>query len=483
MRAFLATSLRHREESRRIMATLDALSLDYYCSISDTGTLKGQQLFEHNVARIAEADLFIAILKAIGRDVSVEIGIAYALGKQRIGVLYDLEPEDVMPYFAAGDLVREEGLPAHLRRLCGTSHITFSDFSQHKLHRFVQGARGIFASKVFVEGIYTRDLERILEERFGRPAIVIGSGTAALTAALECFLARDRNEVIVPSLTFAATIQAIIQAGGVPRFVDVSPEDWTIDIPGVRAKLGPRTGAIMPVHLFGNPCDVETLDAMSEAARVPVVYDSCQAFGASTPKGLIGTFGDAEAFSLDATKVLSGVLGGFMTFRDANLADRARSVKNFGNDADRRTRVRGFNGRMSEFHALLACDSCLDVDIRIQGAVAAAAEYRHMLAGIRGVALQVQRHGVQCPRHLGVFLRDGDDDVAYRVRDELGHHGIETRIYNSSLLHARGLFTAEDYCLPVTESMRARILCLPTHGAVTAKHMATVADVLRRELR
>ena len=104
MYIFLSTSLRHQAEVKRIIAIFEALSLDYYCCISDSGTQKGQELFEYNVSRIAAADIFISVLKDIGCDVSTEIGIAYALGKRRLGILYNLRQEEVMPYFAAGDL-------------------------------------------------------------------------------------------------------------------------------------------------------------------------------------------------------------------------------------------------------------------------------------------------------------------------------------------------------------------------------------------
>lgn len=117
MKAFIATSIKHNEEVSRIVRTLEELSINYQCCLTEDGNLEGQELFEHNFNGISNSDIFISVIKNLGKDVSAEIGMAYALNKIRIGVNYNADDRDVMPYFAAGEMIRESELKSTLNRI------------------------------------------------------------------------------------------------------------------------------------------------------------------------------------------------------------------------------------------------------------------------------------------------------------------------------------------------------------------------------
>jgi len=483
MKAFVATSIQNSQEALRVIKILEDLSIEYQCCITEKENMQGKELFDHNIKGIKNSDIFISVLKNLGRDVSTEIGIAHALGKQSIGVAYNIRPEDVMSYYASGDLVNEENLESLLKKIVAKdAHVAFSDFSQHKFSGISSDIHKMFSSKIFVDGTYTKQLEKKLSERYVRRVIATNSGTTALILALDVLL-KDKKEVIVPSLTFNATIQAIIHAGGKPVFADVNKHTWTLDSIDVYNKISANTGAILPVNLFGVPSDIKSFKELSKNANIPLIYDSCQAFGAITPHGEIGTFGDIEAFSLDATKVLSGGLGGFITINTDELYEQLKYAKNFGNDYEKRTLQLGVNGRLSEFNAILTLDSLETVDMRLSKIRINVLKYRDTLSTIPHIEFQSEQHGTSAPQYFGIFINYNGKDVAQKIKNVLKDNGVETRIYNPTLLHKLKFFTDKDCVLPNTESMHSRILCLPTHEKITDINIAIVADTLRRYVK
>jgi dTDP-4-amino-4,6-dideoxygalactose transaminase len=480
MRAFVATSIRNREEALRIISILKRLSIEYQCCVTENENMHGKELFEHNLKGISESDIFISVLKEPGRDVSTEIGIAYALGKPSIGIAYNISSEDVMTYYASGKIINEEHLERELMGMITTdSRIAFSDFKQHSLHAVAKQFREIFNSGCFVDGIYSKLLESNLSERYLRPTVVTNTGTSALILALDTIL-DSKMEVIVPSLTFNATIQAIIHAGGRPVFADVDCKTWTLSPEDVYKKISKNTGAIMPVNLFGVPADISSFKKISECKDIPLIYDSCQAFGTITTEGEVGTFGDIEAFSLDATKVLSGILGGFITLKDSELYEKAKVVKNFGNNYEKKTVQKGINGRITEFNAVLALESLSTVGSRLSKLKMTAQKYKQVLSGISHIEFQEESNGVSAAQYFGILINYGEESIARRIQADLFAQGIETRIYNPTLLHKLSFFTNIEYSLPNTEKMLSRILCLPTHDKVMDRHVEKIAETLRR---
>jgi len=340
----------------------------------------------------------------------------------------------------------------------------------------------VMGSKRYVEGKNVKILEEALSQRYKRKVIAVPSGTVGLIIALDSIL-KDKKEVIVPSLSFSAIIQAIIHAGGKPIFADVLEDTWNLDIQDVERKINENTGAIMPVNLFGVPCDVESFEEISNKYNIPLIYDSCQAFGAQTPNGEIGTFGDIEVFSLDATKVLSSGLGGFITIKDDEVYDRILLAKNFGNDSEKIPRMLGINGRMHEFLAILAHNNFSTLEKTLETIRMNAKGYRKLLSEVPNIKFQKFDANNASPQYFGIFLDHPDPKIGYKLKKALMEKGIETRIYNPSNMHKMSFFTKDDISLKNTEKMCSKIICLPMHGDVKEHHKNIIKETFMEVLK
>ena len=340
----------------------------------------------------------------------------------------------------------------------------------------------VIESQIYVDGKNVHKLEKKLSLRYNRKVVGVSNGTVGLIIALDSIL-KEKREVIVPSLSFSATIQAIIHAGAKPVFADVLEENWTLDVNDVEKKITSKTGAIMPVNLFGVPCDVESFKEISEKYNLPIIYDSCQAFGAKTQNGEIGTFGDIEVFSLDASKILSAGLGGFITIKDEEIYNKIVQSKNFGNNSEKIPLIRGINARMHEFNAILANSSLKDFEYNLITIKKIVRQYKNILSGIDKIKMQKIDDKFASPQYFGVFFDHPDSNIAYKIQKALIDKGIGTRIYNPSDLHKNPIFSKEDVSLNITEKMCRKILCLPTHNKVESCHIELIKQIMMEILK
>jgi dTDP-4-amino-4,6-dideoxygalactose transaminase len=339
----------------------------------------------------------------------------------------------------------------------------------------------VFQNNIFVDGKNVRELEEILSKRYRRDVIGVSSGTMGLILALDVLL-KDKKEVIVPGISFSATVQAILHAGGIPVFADIKEDTWLLDSEDVKNKITENTGAIIPVNLFGMPCDVQEFENISKNLDVPIIYDSCQAFGASSPFGEIGSFGDIEVFSLDITKILSGGLGGLVVVKDDNIANKIRMSKNFGHNENKIPKLRGINGRMQEYSAIIAKNHLKDFDKNLELVKKNMRDYRDILRNIPGLKFQKEGKNLSSPQYFGVFIDNKDKEIVNKIQDCLNKEGIGSRIYNPSSLYKNSLFSKENIFLPNCEKMEGKILCLPNHAALTEQHKTMIKKILEEIL-
>lgn len=340
----------------------------------------------------------------------------------------------------------------------------------------------IFDTQQFVDGSYVQKLEQELTKRYQRHVVATGSGTAGLIIALDSVLAKDKPEVLVTALTFPATVQAVLHAGGRAVYVDVDSQTWNMNPSDVERKITPRTGAIVATHLFGVPCDVDALSAISQRHGIPLIYDACEAFGAYARKREVGRFGDAEVFSLDVTKIVAGGLGGYVTAGTPELARKLRMAKSFGNDELRTTVQRGMNARMLDFCAALAIHSLRRSSGVMRQTRATADLYIEACQDVPGIRWQAIARGCSPTRQLFAVALDRDPAEVARIRSTLAARGIEVRSYFRRLPHKEEIFGGgPGVCLPVTEQLALRILCLPVHQKVRRRHIETIARSFRGE--
>jgi perosamine synthetase len=186
-----------------------------------------------------------------------------------------------------------------------------------------------------VTGVEATSLEREWAERLGvAHAVLFNTGTAAIHAALYAVGVQAGDEVITTAFTFSGTFQAILHQGGIPVFVDIDPATYNIDPALIEARITPRTKAILPVHIHGMPCDMDSIMDIAARHSLAVVEDAAQAHLATYKGRYAGTIGQAGAFSVQATKNLSGIEGGFVVSNDAQVAAAARRIRTYGEDID-----------------------------------------------------------------------------------------------------------------------------------------------------
>jgi dTDP-4-amino-4,6-dideoxygalactose transaminase len=214
---------------------------------------------------------------------------------------------------------------------------------------------GILTSPALEGGKRVREFESLLRSYLNiKHVIAVNSGTSALLAALLALGLKEGDEVLLPSFTFVASANSVVAAGGTPVFVDINKADYTIDIKDLATKITNRTRAIMPVHLYGHPADLDEIFEVAKSDSIQIVEDACQSLGSEYRKRQTGTIGSMGCFSMYASKVLTSGEGGAIVTDDDQLADRLRMIRNHGMVEGYDTRVFGLNLRLPEISAAIA---------------------------------------------------------------------------------------------------------------------------------
>lgn len=305
--------------------------------------------------------------------------------------------------------------------------------------------------------------------------VAVSSGTDALFAALAACEIGPGDEVIVPALTFFATLEAVIHVGATPVIVDVSPETLTIDPERVRGAVGPATRALIPVHLYGQPADMDPLLAIAREHGLRVIEDVAQAHGARDAGRRCGSMGDLGCFSFYYTKNL-GALGeaGFVTTGDASLAERLRLLRHHGHTSKFEHRIVGYNLRMDEVQAavLRAKLPGLDAGNARRRALAAQYDRRFAEGGLRRVAGRAGSEPVHHLYPLRVRHRDA-------LIDYLQTSGVGTGIHYKIPVHRQpALATHRHRALsaPVSERACGELVSIPIYPELSDEQLGYVAD-------
>jgi dTDP-3-amino-3,4,6-trideoxy-alpha-D-glucose transaminase len=290
----------------------------------------------------------------------------------------------------------------------------------------------------------------------------VANGTDALALALRGVGVAPGDEVITAALTAPATAQAILQTGAALRFVDVHPETRCIDPAAVADAITSRTTAIVPIHIFGHPCNMPTLMKLAERYGLSVVEDCAQSVGATCDGRKLGSFGHAAAYSFYPTKNLGCVGdGGAVVTGDASVAAKVRSLRNYGyGAADRVSRVAGFNSRLDELQAAILRVLLPHVEASNQQRREIANEYR---ARLRKGAVQPPPEDAGCVYHQFAVTCD-DRDALMR---HLARNNVATAVHYTPALHHHLAFTRSDQrSLPQTDRLAATLLSLPIQPEV-----------------
>ncbi|NJO81768.1 MAG: DegT/DnrJ/EryC1/StrS family aminotransferase [Blastochloris sp.] len=336
-------------------------------------------------------------------------------------------------------------------------------------------------------GKYVRAFEESVTAFLGVETVTVSSGTAGLILALQAAGLQPGDKVIVPSFTFMATAQAVLYAGGIPVFAEIEPE-LTMAIDDLAHLLAqhPAATMVIPVHTFGLPAHTTELqnvvtDASQRYSRpISLIYDAAHAFGSARDGQCVGTFGDAEVFSLSATKVLVAVEGGLVSSRNPELIARIRHMRNYGIQARYNAGLPGLNGKMSEFHALVGLHNLPQIPAFLTQRAQTACYFRHqvqtrtpfeLLPWPEGVTHTFKDFVVLVPR---TYLEQRNE-----IMSCLKELGIETRAYFDPPLHRQQHFQGYvDRPLPRTDEAAQRVITLPFFTTMTEAQVDTVVDAL-----
>ena len=308
-------------------------------------------------------------------------------------------------------------------------------------------------------------------------ATTVCNGTVAIHLALAALGIGPGDEVIVPTLTYVASVNTIAHAGATPVFVDALPLSWQMDPEDVRRKITPRTRAVLAVHLYGLPCDMAALQALCREHGLRLIEDCAEAFGAYYRGRHVGNFGDIAAFSFFGNKTITTGEGGMVVSNDERLLARARHLKNQGVSPEREYwhDVVAYNYRMTNICAAIGLAQLERADLILERKRAIAAWYRE---GLRGLPLRFHDE-LPGTRHAYWMCSVVLDDPARRqpLRNWLKVAGIETR----PLFHPAHTLPphARRTTFPVAESLAARGINLPSYPALTRQQVAEVCGALR----
>lgn len=337
----------------------------------------------------------------------------------------------------------------------------------------VEAVVGVLRSGRLALGPWGDEFERMMAEYVGvRHAVAVNSGTSALHLVVRALGIGVGDEVLTPSFTFAASVNAILYEGATPVFVDIEPDTYCLSVADVERKITPRTRAVMAVDVYGHPAEWDALAAVARARGLKVIDDSCEALGAEYRGRKVGGFGDAAAFAFYPNKQITTGEGGVVVTDSDEVAALCRSMRNQGRgemgswlEHDRL----GYNYRMDEMSAALGCSQLARVEELLARRESVARAYTERLAGCPVLTTQVVLPHVRMSWFVYVVtLAEGVSRD--RVIRELEAAGVPARAYFSPVhmqkyIRERGDVRAA--ALPVTDSVAARTLALPFHNRLT----------------
>lgn len=332
-------------------------------------------------------------------------------------------------------------------------------------------------------GVKHKELEKGLIDYLEVPFISLYvNGHLALENIIEAYNFPKGSEVITTPFTFASTTHAIIRSGLKPVFCDINEVDFTIDVEKIEGLITDKTVAIMPVHVYGNVCDVEGIEEIAKKHGLKVIYDAAHAFGVEYKGKGIGAFGDASMFSFHATKVFNTIEGGAICYSDESLTQTLKDLKNFGiHDAETVAFVGG-NAKMNEFQAAMGICNLRHIEEEIEKRKIVYEKYLSRLGGISGIKLNPVQKDVK--PNYAYFPIIVDEQVFGKSRNDihrlLGTEGIVARKYFYPITNTFDCVkeTGAANETPVALKISERVLTLPLYADLSLDLVDKICDII-----
>jgi dTDP-4-amino-4,6-dideoxygalactose transaminase len=327
-------------------------------------------------------------------------------------------------------------------------------------------------------GKRVREFESQVRSYLGvKHVLAVNSGTAALHAALLALDIKQGDEILLPSFTFVATANAVVAAGAKPVFVDVKRDDYTMDASDLKSKFTERSKAVIPVHLYGHPADLDEITELADKNSVSVVEDACQSLGSTYKKKQTGTFGKMGCFSMYASKVLTAGEGGAIATDSDELADRIKMIRNHGMVEGYDTRVLGLNLRLPELSAAVAKIQMQKLGRMLELRKRNSELLSKMLSPI------AKQHGLAIPQEtpdkkFNWYLYTVALEQRDRVKDALARENIGATVYYNPPVHKTPYYMqlVPGTKLTATEWAAGHVLSLPVHPHVSPDDIDRIAE-------
>lgn len=341
------------------------------------------------------------------------------------------------------------------------------------------------------EGPFVRQFEELFAASVGRKyAVAVSNGSVALDTALVSLGLKNGDEVIMPTFTIICCASAITRVGAIPVLVDCDPETWNMDVTMIEEKITKKTKAIMVVHIYGLPVDMEIVIDLANKYKLKIIEDAAEEFGQKYNKKPIGSFGDISCFSFYPNKQITTGEGGMIATDDIEIAEKCRSLRNLCFKAERRFLhdELGFNYRMTNLQAAMGIAQLERIDEFVKIKRHTGELYNHLLANVKGLKLNcsIKDYAISIYWVYGVVLEDNIPFDASEAIVRLDHEGIGTRpffwpMHEQPVFNKMGLFLGERY--PIAERIARRGFYLPSGLATTDIEIRTVVKKLKKILR
>lgn len=307
-------------------------------------------------------------------------------------------------------------------------------------------------------------------------ASLLTNGHIALEIALE--MLEKKGEIITTPYTFASTTHAIMRAGFKPIFCDIDEDTFTIDSNKIEELITENTVAILPVHVYGNICDVEKINEIAKKHKLHVIYDAAHAFGVEYKGRGIGTFGDFSMFSFHATKVFNTVEGGALTYSNPNIHKKIDILKNFGIVSQDEIDIVAGNAKMDEFRAAMGLLNLKNIDENIEKRRKVFERYQNNLLGTKGIKTISYREGVKPNYAYYPVVFDKNRDEVFNL---LKQNGINARKYFYPAINETKAYSSiSKQDTPVSSYVSKNVLCLPMYSNLELETVDKICDLILR---
>lgn len=341
-----------------------------------------------------------------------------------------------------------------------------------------------YLKSIWESGILTHNgptvqkFERLLSEKIGlMNPVAVTNGTIAIQMAIRAL--GIKGEIITSPFTWVASISAIIWEGCTPVFCDIDPSTLNLDPTKIESQITPETVAIMPVHVFGNPCDVESIDQIAKKHKLKVIYDAAHAVGSTYNGTSLLNYGDISATSFHATKIINTAEGGGCVTEDHDLAERLKRIRFFGYNDHKDVVEDGFNGKMTEVHAALGILNVNNFDKILADRKHKYMLYKSLLSESEDLRFQDNLWGVSNYSYFPVIFPS--ESITLKITTALESSEIIPRRYFYPSVNTYTKIVTYQPC-PISEDISRRILCLPLYYSLSKDDVARVCDVILNAL-